>query len=734
MTIILERGKSKSDVVVRTKINRGLILWRKIVKHKEQNNRSKYKSFSYDLYNKMELDIVNLNKEKIKQIRLLRPFGFILNNIDTNSEVKPFLPIFLTETFSKYYLQNDPRKTKEIISASRTSGIDNESVSKLLGGMYQNVNLYNNFIPVFNTDFVSPISDNGDSYYKYKLVDTQFINKQRFFHLTFSPKKAGDNTFVGDCWVHDSTFAIQKINMTLDKTANINYVEKLTMVQEYRMINDSTWFIGKEKFIVNVAPVGKNNLTVTGRKTTLYNNVLMEHDSINQILAKNKTKEDIVLLPGSMQREDLFWETQRPELLSKNEHSIYKLMDTLENMPIFKKYSNTVNFITTGTRWIGNYEIGPWYNWISGNSVEGTRFRFDLGTNPRFNKNIYLHGYLAYGIKDKTFKGKAEALWILKRDPRMWVYAGVTKDYDNGQVYYDEVSQDNIFSLAVRKPNVPTKFLFVNQKSVEFFKEWVNGFSVQAGLVHKRFEPVKNLPLRENFPTEKSKYESLNNLESFIKLRFAFLERFLEGNYYRSSLGSPYPIAELKWNHGFQGIFGSAYQYNKITLNISDYIKTPPYGNIYYNVFAGKVFGAPLPFMLMEVHPGNEIFYYNKYAFNMMNRFEYISDRFAGINVEHNFGSGLFRFLPITRKLKFRQFWNAKVLWGNLSDANKSYNFTATSVFKTLNNKQYVELGTGVDNIFKVLRLDLVWRVAPTPLPEARFQRFAVFGSFRLTF
>ncbi|MBL7727657.1 MAG: carboxypeptidase-like regulatory domain-containing protein [Dinghuibacter sp.] len=733
ITVLLDRGKMKEGVVVKTKINRGLILWRKIVRHKADNDRFRFNNFSYDIYNKLELDIVNLNREKLKEVRILKPFGFILDNVDTTSEELPFLPVFLTETVSKYYLQNNPRKTREVITASRTNGINNESVTKLLGGMYQNVNVYNNFIPVFNIDFVSPLSDNGDAYYKYRVVDTQMIGGQRCFHLVFRPKREGDNAFTGDCWVHDTTFAIQKINLSLSKEANVNYMEKLSMVQEFRLLNDSTWFITKDKFVVNIAPVGKSKLTFTGRKTTTYSNVLINTDSVVTALKRNKTREDIVVENGSENKAEEFWTSTRPEMLSKNEQSIYKMMDTLQKMPIFKKYSNTINFLTTGTKYVGNYEIGPWYNWISSNTVEGARLRFDLGTNKRFNKHIYLHGYLAYGFKDRTFKGKAEALWLLNRSPRMWLYGGFTKDYDNGQVYYDQVSTDNVFSLAIRKPGVPGKFLFINDKRVEFFKEWDNGFSVHTGLVQRRFEPIRNLPLRELFPAKEPGLEPLNNFESFIKLRYAYLERFLEGNFYRYSLGSNYPIVEMKFSHGFKNVFGSAYQYNKLSASVSDYMKISPYGTLTYNVFGGKVFGD-LPYMLLEMHPGNEIFYYDKYAFNMMNRFEYLSDRYAGAHIEHNIGNGLFKFIPITRKLKFRQFWNAKVLWGELSDNNRALNFVPGHNFKALNDQAYLELGTGIDNILKVLRVDLVWRVLPKPLPEARFQRFAVFGSFRFVF
>jgi hypothetical protein len=114
----------------------------------------------------------------------------------------------------------------------------------------------------------------------------------------------------------------------------------------------------------------------------------------------------------------------------------------------------------------------------------------------------------------------------------------------------------------------------------------------------------------------------------------------------------------------------------------------------------------------------------------MMNRWEYVHDRYAGLNLEHNIGNGIFRLFP---KLRFRQFWTAKSLIGDISPANRALNFKQGHNFQTLDGKLYLELGTGVDNIFRVFRLDFIWRVLPTPLPE-KSRRFGVFGSFRLSF
>jgi Family of unknown function (DUF5686)/CarboxypepD_reg-like domain len=749
LNISIERGSLKKEVVVKSKYSRGWILWRKIVKNKPDNDRYRFENFGYELYNKLEIDLNRFNSEKFKNIGLLRPFGFIIDQtIDSNSEEKTFLPVFLTETISDYYYQKSPLKRREEIKASRTSGLKNESVQKLLGGMDQNVNVYNNYIPVFDKRFVSPISDNGDAFYNYRLPDTQYIGGKRFFHLVFTPKHKGENTFVGDCWVHDSTFAIQKMNLRLSEGANINFVEKLSIIQEYKLIQDSIWFLSKDKFVIDVAPIGKQKFGVTGRKTTTYENVLVNAGVVWEALMKNKKLEETVLLPGAQDQNEAYWQLERHDTLSRNEKAIYAMVDTLQKMPLFKKYTNTITFLATGYKPIGNYEYGPWFNVISYDRIEGIRPRFDFGTSTAFSKKWWLRGYLAYGFRDQKFKGRFEITHLFKKNPRERLYLSYLNDFDFGQLYYDEVGQDNIFSLAIRKSGIPVKFLKVEEQKIEYSKETNSGFTFGITASHKKFNPVRALP-NLSYMQEPGSGETLNNTEVSFRLRFAYLERFIEGTFLRSSLGSPYPIAELRYSKGIPGVFNSKYNYNKLSLSISDYLKVGGLGEFYYNVYGGRVFGT-LPFTMLEIHPGNEIYYYNKYSFNLMNRYEYISDRYAGINIEHNVGNGMFRLLKPTRSLKLRQFWTAKMLWGNLSEANMKLNYvgqyydgstmkfdpdagTGWFAFQTLKDQPYMELGTGVDNIFKVLRIDLIWRVMPNE-PVNASKRFGVFGSFKLQF
>lgn len=729
MNFALIPGKINAGVTVKSKINRGLLLWRRMVHQKPRNNPYRFQNFSYQLYNKLELDLKNVNA-RLGQKGFLKPFGFVFENIDT-SEGEGVLPAFLSEVVSDYYYQKDPTKRREVLKAVKTIGVNNESAAKLLGGIDQVVNVYNNFIPVFDKSFVSPLSDRGDQYYHYKITDTQYVAGKRLIHFVFYAKRKGENTFEGDGWVHDSSYAIQKLSMRLGKEANVNFVDRLSLIQEYALINDSTWFLTKDKFVIDVSPLSKKALAFIGRKTTTYRNIVINNEAIHDSLQQNQRMEETVLLADASDQSPQVWSALRHEELSKREQGIYNMVDSLLALPAFRRTTRIINFIGTGYWNFKTVSIGPWQNWVSGNRIEGSRLRFDLSTNTGFNKKVMLHGYGAYGFGDKKFKGQFDAFYLIKKSPRMHVSGGFISDFDYGQSYYDEISNDNVFSQLVRKNGVPVKFIRLQQFALDGYKEWRSGFSVGLSFTHKDYDPVLNLPNKEFF-TSKGK-NPFTSFEAGVRIRFAYLEKFLENNFYRTSLGSPYPIGELKIAKGLGGVLAGSLDYYKMSLSISNTSKVAPLGSIYYNVFGGRTFGT-LPYMYLDIAPGNELHYYNRSAFNMMNRYAYVHDRYTGLNLEHAFGAGVFRYIPLTRKLGFRQLWQAKFLWGSLSQQNRVLNFIANHPFESLNGATYLEAGTGIDNILKVFRIDFVWRILPGASIKTGTSNFGVFGSFRFSF
>jgi len=724
-----------NEFVIHAGVNPALIILKKIIAHKPQNDPNRLSSYAYKVYNKLEVDLDHIHEEKLRRSKLLRPFAFVFQNMDTTSEDEPFLPVFLTETLSDYYYQKQPKRQKEIIQASQTSGIKNRSFTQFLGTMYQNVNVYDNFIPVFDKQFISPIANVAALYYHYNLVDTQYVDNRRCFHLTFEPKRKGGNTFFGDFWVNDTTFAIQKMTMQVSADANLNFVHRVSLVQEYAPLGDTLWFLVKDKFVANFTPIGEKKAGLIGRKTTAYYDIAVNDTAATNIFDEKQYRaNNIYIRPEAMEKPDSFWVTHRHEELSKNEKAIYAMMDTLQKMPLYQKYSSIIQFVGTGTKALGPIELGPYYYLFSTNELEKFRLRFDVGTTPELFKDIYLHGYLAYGFGDRQFKEHLSGLWLLQRHPRMYLYGSYTHDLDNGGLYSNQISTDNIFTLAIRKKDIPQKFMMIDEKRLEFYKEWYSGFSMHWTMTNTQYHPFAPLPGKAYFGEAGKGYHTLDNTEAGLTLRFAWREKFLEGNYYRISLGSPYPILTLDGALGVKGVLGSAYRYEKLKLSISDHVAIPPLGKLYYNFYGGKIFGE-LPYPMLEVHPGNELYYYDSYAFDMMNRYEFLSDQWAGFNIEHEFGGGVFSYIPGVRKLKLRQFWTAKGVIGRLSGDNQMLNFQGDYPFKTLEGNPYLELGTGVANILHLLRIDFVWRVLPQAQHhEPLARKFGIFGSFQLQF
>ncbi len=630
-----------NEATVKSKYNRALWFWHKVIEQKSKNDIRQYNNYSYEVYNKLELDINNVDKDKLSNLPVINKLGFVLKFVDSTSEETPYLPVYLTETLSDFYKQRQPYRTREVIKATITNGIENQSLIKNLGSTYQNVNVYDNLIPVFDKSFAGPFGDNADQFYNFKLLDTQYLNKKRLVHFSFSPKHPGATFFNGDCWINDTSFAIQKITMRPSADANINFISGLTIIQEYKLLNDSTWFLYKDKFVADVTPLGKKQISFKGRKTTTYHNVIINDPSVTDELEKGKGSEVVVLEPDILNKPDSFWQQNRHEPLNKDEQTVYAVLDTLEHNQTFIRYRNALQFISTGVKDIGNLRIGPYFYWYTSNRWEGTRFRFDLSTNRGFNEHLYLHGYLAYGFWDNTYKGQAEAMYLFSRSPRRYVRISYKKDLDNGQTYYDQLSSDNLFASFLRKPGIPAKYQTIEDKRIEYYTETHNGLSLSTRLFNRQFTPLLNLPPKELFPVKTG--EPLNSSAIQLRLRYAYQERTYEENFDRYTLGSQYPVGDLTYTHGFKGLLNSSYQYDKIEFTVHDYLKLTPYGEVYYNVFAGKVFGT-LPYQLLGMQPGNEWYYYSRNSFNLMRRFEYITDQYAGFNVEHNVGSGIFRY------------------------------------------------------------------------------------------
>lgn len=721
---------AKQEAVVKSKYNRSLWFWRKIMSKKAFNNPALKKNYSYEIYNKLEVDLINVRKDKLAKNSLIKPLDFMFDYIDTTETHQSFLPIYITETISNYYYQSDPTKILEEIKYTRTNGIENETLIKELGGTYQNINVYKNVIPVFNREFISPFNTNADSYYTFKLADTAYLNGKRLVHLLIRPKRSNELTFEGDCWVHDTSFAIQKITLRPSTFADINFLQSLSLIQEFKLVNDSVWFLAKDRFVADFAPAGKDKLGIKGRKTTTYRSVIINDNAIDAVLNSTVKNPEIRLLPNSNNNNEASWQTLRHEPLAKTEQAVYTLLDTLNKNRTFLFYKQSAEFLVKGIKEVGNVTLGPWFNVISSDRWEGLRLRADIATNKGFSKHWNFYGYGAYGFRDQKAKGEMGAMYQFKQSTLSYIKAEYHSDLEFGQEYFDQINNDNLFGTILRRPNIPFKFLQFTQKKLEFFQENNKGFQLTWGLAEKQYQPLLNLPRIYN--TNIGGGDPMHAVEASVGLRFAYQERYLESNFSRFGFGSLYPVVEIKYTKAIEGALNTPNKYQKMNFSVNDYLPITPFGNIYYSVFAGKTWGkTSYPFL--DIMPGNEMSYYNKYAFNLMQRYEFISDEFIGINIEHKVGKGILKYLPLLKKTKWRQFWSAKAVVGGLSKENQQLNFIGMHPFNSLQSKPYAEIGTGIENIAKFFRVDFVWRLTDTNLQTATPASFGIFGSFRVS-
>ncbi len=716
---------SLHEVVILPGENPALRILREVISHKPKNDRDKLSAYEYSVYNKIEFDLNNIPPE-FKKKKIFKPIKFVFDYIDsTNVKEKPYLPLFLIENLSRFFYRSEPKYTKEIIQASKIAGTENEkSVSQFMGDMYQRVDLYENTILVFEKNFISPISNNGLFYYKYYLLDSGLVDGSYCYHLKFKPRRKGDLCFSGNMWIADTSFALKRLEMGIGEDANVNFIQGMNVIQEYVKV-DTAWMLSKDRLVIDFA-LTKKDIGVYGRKTTYYKNFIINKPHDEKFYSRT---EDVIVSEEGLHKDESFWKKNRFDTLSKNEAQIYKMVDTIQSLPIYKTWQDIVLTFYTGYLPWGNVELGPYYNIYSHNLAEGHRFRFGARTSDKFSKWYELNGYAAYGTQDEEFKYKAGFRSYITREPRQIISGFYKHDVEILGKSWNGFTHDNVLGTVFAR-NPFRNYTMVNESQLAYELEPFSGFNTQVFFVNRIMKPVGANTY--NFYGNDSSIQSKDNIitsEIRTRLRFAYDEKYVEGTFDRSSTGTKYPVLTLNYSAGLKGVLNSDYKYHKLSLNVEKRFHINPLGYTDWFVEAGQVFGnAPYP--LLNLHGGNETYVYDPYAYNMMNYYEFVSDRYFTAQAFHHFEGFFLNRIPLLRKLKWREVVTAKYLVGTLSDKNRNI-LIFPNTLTALDKGPYMEAGVGIENIFKIFRIDAIWRLSYLGNPAA--PRFGIFGSIQIT-
>ncbi len=694
-----------AEVVILPGENPAHKILRKVVEHKDHNDIERLKSYEYEVYNKIEIDFNNIPKS-YKDKLVLRPVKFIFDYIDSTSVTeKPYLPVFLSEAISDFFYLKNPQHHREIIKASKVSGFQEASLSQFMGQMYQNFNIYDNTILAFQKRFESPIANNSLIFYKYYLIDSVFVDNSWCYQIQFKPRRKQELTFQGNMWISDTTFAIKRIEMSMASDANINFVNTFNIVQDYDKV-DSTWMLSKDRLVVDFN-LQKDKMGFYGRKNSSYKNIIINKPRPEDFYSST---ENIELQDSALLKNDEYWKKSRHDTLSKNEKQVYKMVDTIQSLPIYRTWYDWIVLLTGGYYTIGKIDLGPYYKLFSSNSVEGQRFRIGARTGRELSKWYQFNGYIGYGLKDKVFKYGLGYQAFLTKKPRQVIGLNYMDDVEILGQSTNAYAHDNFLSTLFRtKPLSSLTAIQQYKASYEF--EPFQGFNNKLILTHKIMIPKGDQSY--NYLDETGAKVSQSNIfvsDVSAVIRFAYRGKYLGEGFNRTWMGTRYPVVELQYSEGLRGVLKSQYQYHKVTMRVEDRIRISPFGYTDYIIQAGKIFGN-VPFPLLELHGGNETVVYDPFAYNMMNYYEFASDQFLDFEVFHHFDGFFLNHIPLMRKLKWREVISGKYLVGNVESKNRDVLIFPTTL-SSLDHGPYYEASAGIENIFMVFRIDAVWRLS----------------------
>jgi hypothetical protein len=719
--VVVKSGKKPK---YRNKDNPAVELIRKVIENKEKNRPESYAFVEYKEYDKMQFSLSNVS-DKLSDKKFFRKYKFVLDNRDsTIIPGKSLLPIFLSEKLSQYYYRKDPEKEKTTTIGEKTvnfgGSIDSDGLEAYFKHMYYKVDIYTNSIFLMTNNFLSPIANSAPTFYKFFITDTIVINNQKLVELSFTPRNLQDMLFEGKIYITlDGNYAVQRADLTINKNINLNFVNSMSVNQEFEQNPDGRYHLSKSTTIADFGLTRNKKGGLFGLRSITYKNYIVNKAELDTTY---QHQEDAVP-EEAKNRSYQFWDQNRLDTLSTAESKVYKNVDSLRNMPSFRRTLDVATFLLAGYKSFGPFEMGPGNAFYSFNPIEGFKVRLGGRTTPELSKRYYFETYGAYGFKDQRWKYFLSATYSLNNKsiykfPQNYIRASVQSDTKIPGATFQFVQEDNFLLSFKRGTN--DKYLYDNSYRLDYVHEFDNHFSYSFGINRLSQSPAGSLYFinldNNNLSQNITK---LTTTDFTVALRYAPNEQFYQGKIYRVPVPSKYPVFILDYDAGLKNVFGGQYGYQKIHAQVNKRFYLSQLGWVDVTAEAGHIFGQ-VPYPLLNIFHANQTYAYHLYSYNLMNFLEFVSDHYETLNIDEHFNGFFFNKIPLLKKLKWREVASLKAIYGGVSDNNNPslhpslYQFPVTStgqpITYALGRTPYVEGSVGIENIFKFVRVDLVRR------------------------
>jgi hypothetical protein len=709
---------------------------RKVMDHKHLHDKRNLEAYQYQNYSRLEFDIENVSTRTDNSKMTTAIWSSIdSTRLEKNSRGNAVLPIFLSETVSQYYVKNKPFARREFVEKSKVSGVaveDGSMVSQVIGAAYQDYNFYQNWLRFLEKDFISPIADSWKLFYDYEIVDTLPVSGDLCYELLIFPNRKEDPAFNGTMWITTEDFALKKIDVYIDKATNLNFMDRIDLKQQLVQTETGHWLPEMTDLKIDVGNFGKDVISIWVKslsKTSQW--------QVNKVKDKRFYTNEVLLAEDFSFHDNAYWQSHRPESLSEMQLRTYDVIDTLVEIPRMKSFVEFVKLATTGYWRRGKVDLGPYLFAYANNNFEGHAFRLGFKTNEYFHRKIAIKAYAGYGTSDEQWKYGATGRYIIKRKPWTEFKIHSSQDLEQVGISSEDLIEDNyIFYAATRWQRFRRPF-YISRNHLSLQTEPAKGLTQKLELRHHYYDPQYPFFYYER-PNDPGSELKSDLSSSAIKLttRWARDEMFLQDGNERVSLGARRaPIITLDYTYGFRDILDSDFEFHRIQLEVDQKIRMGGLGESRLKLRGGYIFGQ-LPYLLLENHIGNESMFYTTGAFNTMNFFEFVSDQYASLHYQHYFQGLLMNKVPLLRKMNWRLLATANVLYGSLRQENIDVMSPVdpygepTAGFQSLDPAEpYIELGYGIENILRFVRVDGVHRITYRDRPEA--QKFELKVSFQ---
>ena len=726
LRIALAEGRDQLNEVrvytgrVKKKNNPAIDILKKIWAKKRKNGLNMYDRYEFDRYEKIEFDLNNID-EKLMDKKVFKGMEMVFDQIDTSKITgKVYLPIFINESVYKTYGKNIyPRKKNNLLLANKNSGYsDNQALISFLKQLYVDFNIYDNYLLFFDKKFSSPLSKLGPDVYNYVLTDSSFIDNKWCYNILFYPRRKNELTFKGDFWVSDTTFAIKEIQMYATKNANVNWVKEIYIEQDFEVLNDSVFLLKRDYIMTDFAFNQRDKSKgVYGKRTTLFDNHIFNVKRPDEFY-----KEQIQDNEEMYNQSDDFWTKNRQEALSKNEIGIYNMLDTLQNVKRFQQI-NTVGEILASGYWnfTKGWDFGPVLSTFGYNDIEGFRLRLGGRTYISQNDKARANGYLAYGFMDERFKYGIEGKLLLKGKDRWILSLGTMNDIEQLGVSLttaNEVLERSFATTSIFTSGDNSKLSDVDLTNFKVSVEPVKNVELRLGTTYKMLKSANPEVFNVDYYDENGDIQSsTEQVDVSFAVQYTPNRKSYGFGVERStSNGGRYPTFFFSYTRGLKDVFNSDFDYHKLQFFYEQPYQLGLFGRLKSTFEIGKTFNV-VPLQLLSIVPGNQTFFSSQKLFDLLDYYEFVTDEYVSLHLEHNFNGKLFSKIPWIRDLQWREIIGIRGVIGGISQENKDIN--ASDVIYVAPDNIYWEYHFGIGNIFKLLRVDFEYRGSYRQRPGA---------------